>query len=46
MKSMINKTEHFIKRLRWKAFLANSESPHSKQAETYGLKSERTPSKI
>ena len=45
-KTLIEKTEHLCKRMRWKAhFFLNPENKHDKK-ETYGFNSKKSPSHI
>ena len=43
LKSLINKTEQFIKNIRWKAFFFENGAPNKKKKETFGFKTENTP---
>jgi hypothetical protein len=43
MKTLIAKTEHFLKRMRWKAFFAESDEEKDEVKETFGFKTEKTP---
>ena len=42
IKSFINKTEHFLKRIRWKAFFYDNPSP-DKQHDNFGFATEKSP---
>ena len=47
IKSMIDKTSSFLKRLRWKAhFFDNPAAANSEQRETFGFASEKSPPQI
>ena len=43
LKSLIEKTESFIKRIRWKVFHFENLSENDKPEEKYGFKSSKTP---
>ena len=47
LKALISKTEHFLKRLRWKAFFHDhqNEDFSAKNKETFGFKTPHTPPK-
>lgn len=46
MKRLIEKTEHFLRRLRWKAHFFLSGQEEASNKETYGFKSRNSPPKI
>ena len=47
IKSMISKTEHFLKRMRWKAFFHDNPTPdNNQQRNNFGFPSEKTPPQI
>ena len=46
LKRLIEKTEHFIRRMRWKAFFFLNPSARSEIQETYGFNSTKTPPPI
>ena len=46
MKRLIEKTEHFLRRLRWKAHYFLSGQAETSNKETYGFKTRNSPPKI